>query len=174
MNLLPLARQFVLRPLLRDKRRSSLTILSVALGVAVVIAISLAADAATGSFQSSMKSLGGAVVFVVTVYGGVDEAVMATLTALPVNAHFAPVIEEACRGCAAWPVAQPVRCGYGARSHGDCGVERNGGAARLEAGECCPASGRRPSPSVPCPGDCSGPEHWLGGNRYCGSTAVAW
>jgi len=44
------ARQFVLRPLRKDKLRSGLTSLSVTLGVAVVIAIDLAGDAATGSF----------------------------------------------------------------------------------------------------------------------------
>jgi len=89
-----LVRQFVLRPLKRDKLRSGLTILSVALGVAVVIAIDLAGDAATGSFQSSLTSLVGKVDYEVTANGGVDERVIATLTALPVNARFAAVIEQ--------------------------------------------------------------------------------
>jgi putative ABC transport system permease protein len=69
-------------------------ILAVALGVAVVIAIDLAGDAATGSFQSSVTSLVGKVDYEVTANGGVDETVIAKLTALPVNAEFHPVIER--------------------------------------------------------------------------------
>ena len=94
MRFAALVRQFVLRPLRRDKLRSGLTILSVALGVAVVIAVDLASDAATGSFQSSMTSLVGKVDYEVTANGGVDERLMAPLTALPVNAQFAAVIEQ--------------------------------------------------------------------------------
>ncbi len=94
MKLLTLIRQFVLRPLKRDKLRSGLTILSVALGVAVVIAVDLAGDAATGSFQSSLTSLVGKVDYEITANGGVDERLMANLTALPLNATFAAVIEK--------------------------------------------------------------------------------
>ncbi len=94
MRFAALVRQFVLRPLWGDKLRSGLTILSVALGVAVVIAVELAGDAATGSFQSSVTSLVGKVDYEVTANGGVDERVMATLTALPVNAEFSAVIEQ--------------------------------------------------------------------------------
>lgn len=94
MKLFALARQFVFRPLKRDKPRSGLTILSVALGVAVVIAVDLAGDAATGSFQSSLTSLVGKVDYEVTANGGVDERIMANLTALPVNARFEAVIEQ--------------------------------------------------------------------------------
>ena len=94
MRFAALIRQFVLRPLRRDKLRSGLTILSVALGVAVVIAVDLASDAATGSFQSSITSLVGKVDYEVSANGGVDERLMAPLTALPVNAQFAAVIEQ--------------------------------------------------------------------------------
>ena len=94
MRFLALVRQFILRPLRRDLLRSGLTILSVALGVAVVIAVDLAGDAATGSFQSSLTSLVGKVDYEITANGGVDERVIAKLTALPVNARFAPVIEQ--------------------------------------------------------------------------------
>ena len=94
MKFAALIRQFVLRPLRRDKLRSGLTILAVALGVAVVIAVKLAGDAATGSFQSSVASLVGTVDYEVTANGGVDEGLIAKLTALPVNAQFAAVIEQ--------------------------------------------------------------------------------
>jgi len=94
LRLVALVRQFVWRPLSRDKLRSWLTILTVALGVAVVIAVQLAADAATGSFQSSVSSLVGKVDYEISTNGGVDERLMAKLTALPVNAQFAAVIEQ--------------------------------------------------------------------------------
>jgi putative ABC transport system permease protein len=89
-----LARAFVLRPLRRDLTRTALTILSIALGVAVVIAIDLAGDAATGSFQSSLTSLVGKVDFEITANGGVDERLMGTLAQLPIDARFSPVIEQ--------------------------------------------------------------------------------
>ena len=91
---LKLFRQLILRPLRRDLSRTVLTVLSIALGVAVVIAIELAGDAATGSFQSSLTSLVGTVDYEITANGGVDETSIARLTALPVNARFSPTIEQ--------------------------------------------------------------------------------
>jgi putative ABC transport system permease protein len=89
-----LFRQLILRPLRRDPTRTALTLLSIALGVAVVIAIELSGDAATGSFESSLETLVGKVDYEITANGGVDETYMAKLAALPVNARFSPVIEE--------------------------------------------------------------------------------
>ncbi|MDP9169198.1 MAG: ABC transporter permease, partial [Acidobacteriota bacterium] len=89
-----LFRQLILRPLRRDLTRSILTVLSIALGVAVVIAIELAGDAATGSFESSMTALVGRVDYEITANGGVDETWMGKLAALPLNARFAPAIEQ--------------------------------------------------------------------------------
>src|SRR5579863_7343262 len=89
-----LFRQLILRPLRHDLTRTVLTVLSIALGVAVVIAIDLAGDAATGSFQSSLTSLVGKVDFEITANGGVDENALGKLAALPVNARFSPVIEQ--------------------------------------------------------------------------------
>jgi putative ABC transport system permease protein len=91
---LKLFRQLILRPLRRDLTRSILTLLSIALGVAVVIAIELSGAAATGSFASSLTTLVGKVDYEITANGGVDERVMARLAALPVNARFSPVIEQ--------------------------------------------------------------------------------
>jgi putative ABC transport system permease protein len=93
-SLAKLARSFVLRPLRRDKTRTALTILSIALGVGVVIAIDLAGDAATGSFESSLTSLVGKVDFEITTNGGVDERVLGRLATLPLNARFSPIIEQ--------------------------------------------------------------------------------
>ena len=89
-----LFRELILRPLRREPTRTILTLLSIALGVAVVIAIELAGDAATGSFQSSLTTLVGKVDYEITANGGVDERYIAKLATLPVNARFSPVIEE--------------------------------------------------------------------------------
>ncbi|HVW83418.1 MAG TPA: FtsX-like permease family protein [Bryobacteraceae bacterium] len=89
-----LFRQLILRPLRRDLTRTVLTLLSIALGVAVVIAIELAGEAATGSFQSSLTTLVGKVDFEITANGGVEEKYIARVAALPVNARFTPAIEQ--------------------------------------------------------------------------------
>ena len=93
MQPLQLFRTLILRPLRRDLLRSALTILAVALGVGVVIAIDLAGDAATGSFRSSLETLVGKTDLDIVANGGVDEHWIGRLATLPVNARFAPVIE---------------------------------------------------------------------------------
>jgi putative ABC transport system permease protein len=94
MQRLQMFRAIILRPLRRDVPRTSLTVLAVALGVGVVIAIDLAGDAATGSFRSSLETLVGKTDFQIVANGGVEERWIAKLAALPVNARFAPVIES--------------------------------------------------------------------------------
>jgi len=88
-----LLRTLILRPLLRDPLRTALTILAVALGVGVVVAIDLAGDAATGSFQSSLETLAGKTDLEISANGGIDEQWIGRLAALPINARFAPVLE---------------------------------------------------------------------------------
>src|ERR1035441_1753641 len=61
--------------------------------VAVVVAIDLAGDAATGSFRSSMQTLAGKTDLAIAATGGIDERFMAALTALPFDVHFAPLME---------------------------------------------------------------------------------
>ncbi|HEY3837613.1 MAG TPA: ABC transporter permease, partial [Bryobacteraceae bacterium] len=63
-------------------------------GVGVVIAIDLDGDAAGGSFQNSLASLTGKIDFAIVANGGLDERLIAKLTALPINARFCPVIES--------------------------------------------------------------------------------
>src|SRR5438067_13214209 len=77
--------RLILRPLRGDLARTSLTILSIALGVAVVIAIELSGDAATGSFESSLTTLVGKVDYQITANGGVNEQYIGKLATLPVN-----------------------------------------------------------------------------------------
>jgi putative ABC transport system permease protein len=83
----------ILRPLRGDLLRTALTILAVALGVGVVIAIDLAGDAAGGSFQNSIASLVGKVDLEIVANGGLDERITAKLVALPINARFCPIIQ---------------------------------------------------------------------------------
>src|ERR1700690_2378280 len=92
--MLKLFRRLILRPLSRDLTRTALTILAIALGVAVVIAIELSGDAATGSFESSLTTLTGKVDYEITGNAGVDESILGKLAALPVDARFSPAIEE--------------------------------------------------------------------------------
>ncbi len=49
----------MVRPLFAEPVRTSLTVLAIALGVAVVLAIDLAGFAAAGSCRSSMETLSG-------------------------------------------------------------------------------------------------------------------
>jgi putative ABC transport system permease protein len=88
-----LLRTLILRPLRRDLLRTALTTLSVALGVAVVVAIDLSGDAATGSFRSSMETLGGKTDLQILANGAIDEHWIGALAALPFNARWSPVVE---------------------------------------------------------------------------------
>jgi putative ABC transport system permease protein len=88
-----LFRSLILRPLKHDLLRTALTISAVALGVGVVIAIDLAGDAAGGSFQSSLETVVGKVDLEIVANGGLDETIFGTLTALPINARFCPIVE---------------------------------------------------------------------------------
>jgi len=71
-----------------------LTILAIALGVAVVLAIDLAGVAATGSFHSSMETLAGDNDLEVRASGGVPESVVGTLATLPYSIRVSPRIED--------------------------------------------------------------------------------
>ena len=51
--------RLIARPLRHEPLRTALTVLAVALGVGVVVAIDLAGQAAAGSFHSSLESLTG-------------------------------------------------------------------------------------------------------------------
>jgi len=85
--------RFILRPLRTERVRTGVAILSVALGVAAVVAIELAGEAATGSFQSSMETLLGDASFEVTGGGGVPPDAVTRLAALPYALRIHPRIE---------------------------------------------------------------------------------
>lgn len=85
--------RLIVRPLVSEPARTLLMVFSVALGVAVVLAIDLAGDAAAGSFHSSMETLTGDSNLEVTAAGGVPESVAGTLATLPYALRVSPRIE---------------------------------------------------------------------------------
>jgi putative ABC transport system permease protein len=84
----------MMRPLFREPVRLGLMVLAVGLGVAVVLAIELAGNAAAGSFHSSMESLAGDSDLEVVASGGVPEAVVATLAMQPYALRASPRMED--------------------------------------------------------------------------------
>jgi putative ABC transport system permease protein len=86
--------RLILRPLGREPLRTALTVFAVALGVAVVVAINLAGEAAAGSFHASLESLTGKSDLEISGTGGVDETLLAQLIQLPYAFDFAPRIED--------------------------------------------------------------------------------
>jgi putative ABC transport system permease protein len=94
MARLKLFYRLMVRPLFREPVRLSLTVLAVAFGVAVVLAIDLAGNAAAGSFNSSMETLAGDNDLEVVASGGVPESVAATLATYPSPFRISPRMED--------------------------------------------------------------------------------
>jgi putative ABC transport system permease protein len=94
MARLQLFYRLMVRPLFAEPVRTALTVLAIALGVAVVLAIDLAGTAATGSFRSSMETLAGDNDLEIISAGGVPESALGTLTALPYPVHVSARIED--------------------------------------------------------------------------------
>jgi putative ABC transport system permease protein len=94
MGPLVLFRRLIVRPLYREPLRTFLTVLAVALGVAVVLAIDLAGTAAAGSFRSSVETLVGDSDLEVTSTGGVPDAAVATLATRPYAMRVRPRISD--------------------------------------------------------------------------------
>jgi putative ABC transport system permease protein len=85
--------RMMIKPLAGEPVRTALTVLAVALGVAVVLAMELAGNAATGSFHSSLETLSGEQNFEVTATGGVSEDLAGKLAALPDDWRVTPRME---------------------------------------------------------------------------------
>jgi putative ABC transport system permease protein len=94
MSRLLLFSRLIVRPLFREPVRTSLTLLAIALGVAVVLAIDLAGTAAAGSFRSSLETLAGNSDLEIVTAGGVPENVAGTLETLPYALRVTPRIED--------------------------------------------------------------------------------
>jgi putative ABC transport system permease protein len=86
--------RLIVRPILRERARSLLIVLAVALGVSVVLAIELAGNAAAGSFRSSMETLAGDNDLEVTAAGGVAQQIIGQLATLPYPLRMSPRIED--------------------------------------------------------------------------------
>jgi putative ABC transport system permease protein len=94
MARLKLFYRLMVRPLLREPVRMGLTILAVAIGVALVLAIELAGNAAAGSFHSSMETLAGDYTQEIVAAGGVPDRVVGLLAIEPVPLRVSPRIED--------------------------------------------------------------------------------
>ncbi|HEY4815878.1 MAG TPA: FtsX-like permease family protein [Candidatus Acidoferrum sp.] len=94
MSRLLLFYRLILRPLFREPVRTLLTLLAIALGVAVVLAIDLAGTAAAGSFRSSMETLAGDNDLEIVTAGGVRENLVGILEALPYPMRITSRIED--------------------------------------------------------------------------------
>src|SRR5271169_5536376 len=94
MSRLILFYRLLVRPLFREPVRTALTVLAIALGVAVVLAIEMAGAAATGSFRSSMETLAGNNDLEVVAAGGVPDATVGTLAQLPFALRISPRVED--------------------------------------------------------------------------------
>src|SRR6516165_1152272 len=94
MPYLELFYRLMFRPLLREPVRLGLTVLAVALDVAVWFAIDLAGDAAAGSFHSSLETLTGDNDLEIIATGGVPESVVRTLATEPYLLGVSPRMED--------------------------------------------------------------------------------
>ena len=74
--------------------RTTLTVLAIALGVAVVLAIDLAGNAATGSFHSSLEALAGDNDLEIVATGGVPEQIAGVLATMPYAMRISPRIDD--------------------------------------------------------------------------------
>ena len=94
MARLKLFYRLMVRPLFHEPVRMGLTILAVAMGVAVVLAMELAGNAAAGSFHSSMETLAGDYTLEIVAGGGIPDSVVATLAIQPLPLRISPRIED--------------------------------------------------------------------------------
>jgi putative ABC transport system permease protein len=85
--------RLMVKPLADEPVRTALTVFAVALGVAVVLAMHLAGDAATGSFHSSLETLSGEQNFEITAVGGVPDEIVGKLVSQPYQWRVTPRME---------------------------------------------------------------------------------
>src|SRR6266403_79404 len=86
--------RLMMRPLFHEPARLGLMVLAVGLGVAVVLAIELAGNAAAGAFHSSMEAMAGDNDLEVVASGGVPETPVATLAIQPYPLRITPRMED--------------------------------------------------------------------------------
>ena len=87
-------RALVLRPIFRERLRTALTILGIAVGVAVVVAIALSNQSALRAFRESVDAVAGRANYQIVSDAGLDENVLLALQPLwQRGVRFAPVID---------------------------------------------------------------------------------
>src|SRR6266542_4301469 len=89
-----IVRALVLRPIVREKTRTALTLLGIAVGVAVVVAIALSNQSALRAFQESVDAVAGRANYMIVSDVGLNEDVLLKLQPFwPKGVRFAPVID---------------------------------------------------------------------------------
>ncbi len=88
-----LFRQFIVRRLLQERTRTLTTIIGIALGIAVVIAIQLTNGSSVRGFETALATVAGRTSIEVVGNGGVDEALLRDLLWLRDFGALSPVIE---------------------------------------------------------------------------------
>ena len=87
-------RALVIRPILREPMRTALTILGIAVGVAVVVAIALSNQSALRAFSESVDAVAGRANYQIVSDVGLSEDVLRALQPFwPKGVRFAPVID---------------------------------------------------------------------------------
>src|SRR5436305_14082928 len=87
-------RALVLRPILREPMRTILTILGIAVGVAVVVAIALSNQSALRAFQESADAVAGRANYqIVSDVGLSEDALLKLQPFWPRRVRFAPVVD---------------------------------------------------------------------------------
>ncbi|MEA2237576.1 MAG: putative transport system permease protein [Thermoanaerobaculia bacterium] len=100
-------RALVLRPILREPMRTTLTILGIAVGVAVVVAIALSNQSALRAFSESVDAVAGRANYQIVSDAGLSEDALRALQPFwPRGVRFAPVIDA--EGIIE-PSQQPIR-----------------------------------------------------------------
>ncbi|HTQ95395.1 MAG TPA: FtsX-like permease family protein, partial [Candidatus Acidoferrum sp.] len=94
MGKLKLFYRLIARPLFREPVRTGLTVFAVAIGVAVVLAIELAGNAAAGSFHSSMETLARDYTLEIVAVGGVPDSVVAMIAQQPLPIRYSVRMED--------------------------------------------------------------------------------
>ena len=90
-------RALVLRPIIRERLRTALTILGIAVGVAVVVAIALSNQSALRAFRESVDAVAGRANYQIVSDAGLDENLLLALQPLwQRGVRFAPVIDVDC------------------------------------------------------------------------------
>src|SRR5438309_7000527 len=89
-----LTKALIFRPIVREKTRTALTLLGIAVGVAVVVAIALSNQSALRAFRESVDAVAGRANYQIVSDTGLDENLLLALQPLWARGvRFAPVID---------------------------------------------------------------------------------